>query len=163
MNFTRGKVFSRNNNIEVLNYNLEDDYYSFIKKNSEKGYEQVILTTDFMLAILKYYFIDRKFTIKEIIPVDEEGFLVSKFESYIERIEEDRDQFLKLLEEMDFLFYEKNALDIFKMELSGKNKFDERIRLNVQINGIINIKESCYEEEKENIRNVILTHFGWKQ
>lgn len=162
MNFKRAKIFNKENRIHIIEYKQNDDYYSFIKDNSEQGFEQVILTTDFMLAILKHYFLKRNFVIKEILPIDEDPFLVDKFKSYLEKIEEDRGQFAYLLSEMDFLLHEKNALDIFKIELSGKSLSDERIRFNVQINGVVQIKDTCYEEEKEELIKVITAHFGWE-
>ncbi|MDF9597884.1 hypothetical protein P5808_28645 [Bacillus cereus] len=163
MNFTRAKIFSKENEIQMLEYGSDIEYYSFIKEKSEQGYEQVILTTDFMLAILKYYFIDRKFAIKGIVPVDEEESLVSKFKYYIDKIEEDRVYFTYLLTELDFLFNEKNSLDIFKIELSGKSLSGERMRFNIQINGIVQIKDSCYQIEKDVLIKVITGHLGWRK
>ncbi|WP_322923597.1 hypothetical protein [Paenibacillus campi] len=160
MKFKKAKLFFKDNKINLVEYTVGTDYYEFIKQNSQNGYEQIILTTDFMLAIIKYYFIERRFNISEIVPVDEDEFLVNKFKYYLEKIEENREQFMYLLSEMDFLFYEKNALDIFKIELSGKTLDEKRMRFSAQINGIIIIDENSYEKEKKVICNIVAGHLG---
>lgn len=162
MEFRRAKIFSKENKVFLLDYDINDDYYAYIKKHSDEGYEQVILTTDFMLAILKHYFINRKFNLKEILPIDDEPFLVEKFQRYLEMLEDDREKIIYFLSELDFLLYEKNALDIFKIELSGKSLSEKRTRFSAQINGIICINVPSYEEEKEELIKVISNHLEWE-
>ena len=165
MNFKKGKVFIKEK-AELIPYIDGQDYYDLIKNCGNKGYTQIILTTDFILEIFKYYFIKRKFNLVEIIPLDDDEIeMKNKFKQYTTMLEEDRDNFTYIISDLDFLSKEKNSVDIFKIELKGSSLNGKRVRINIQINGIIHITDTCYEDEKAVLCEIINKHLSenrWK-
>ena len=131
-------------NIVVFDYSSQDDYYSFVKKYRDKGYSQVIITSEIMVDLIKYYFIERKFRLAalELIAMDPE--LHNELDTIINEMSEDRDYFSILLSRLDFLL-EETSIDIKKVELN--NKLDTSIYL--QVNGIFGISEKKYDVESQ--------------
>lgn len=159
MKLIKGKVFIKDSDVIIAPYEEGKDYYQLIKEYNEKGYEQIILTTDFMTAILKFYFIQKKYSISDIHPLDEDEIEVKKrFENYVEIIKEDRDYFANLIEDLSILAEGKNSIDIFKIELKGKNAAGQRNMLFVQINGVITMTNDSYAEEESQICAIIKSH-----
>lgn len=159
MEFTKGKVFIKDSEVIIAPYEEGKDYYQLIRDYNEKGYEQIILTTDFMTTILKYYFIQKKYVISDIQPLDEEETeLKNKLERFVEIIKEDRDNFAYLMEELGVLAEGKNSIDIFKIELKGKNAEGIRDMISVQINGIIMVSKDSYSDENVVISEIIKNH-----
>lgn len=166
MNFRFGKMFRykdyEKKSIKIIDYNPEDEsnYYAFIKKQSDNGYIQIIINSNIMMFLLKYYFIERKFTITSILFTEEDEKFVEECTKIIEKVNNDRAHFVDLIDQIKFLSNE-DCIEIFKISLRGK-KGNDTIRIEIQANGITKINENKYNEEacylKDKLESYIYAH-----
>ncbi|WP_426348678.1 hypothetical protein ACPWSR_13100 [Alloiococcus sp. CFN-8] len=156
MKMLLGKLFTKYydaGNKEIINigYNPEDytDYYSFVKTQHVLGYRQVILTSEIMIELVKYYFLERKFKVVSIDLMEEDSHLSSDLEYIIEKTTCDRAYFANLIKHLDFIS-EKSSIDIKKIELAGKEN-NNYIKTFFQVNGIVGVSRDEYNNELSKI------------
>lgn len=152
MKIKNGKLFIKENCISPISCN-DRDYYKFIKKYSEQGYYQVILSSMIMIDLLQHYFIDRKFEINSITFMEEDNEIEEEIEILLEKIKENRERFYYLVEKLKFL-NEDSSIDVKRIELSHFDKSGST-NLYLQANGLYGINENKYEEEEKYIKDIV--------
>lgn len=153
MKMKSGKFYLKNDNITPIEYDKEMDYYKFVKKYNNLGYYQVILPSDVMIEILKYYFCDRKFKIVSVELLEEDDDLSSEINFLIDQIGNDRDFFVDLVERLNFL-KSNSSVEIKKIELSSY-KNNESTLLYFQVNGVFGIDNDSYEKEIQYLSEIV--------
>lgn len=153
------KLFrNQENNIVGINYSNRDQqqYFSFIKEQQEKGFYQVIITSRLMLKILEKYFLEYNYKIEDL-RFEEDDEEVEKQKNYIlDEIENDRGYFIKLVDKLKFL--SKNlSIDIYEMSLTSLKTYGN---IKIKVNGIINTDDIKFDEI-ENICEIIKENI-WK-
>lgn len=141
-------------NIEIPEYHYEDeDYYLFVKKNSDNGRIQVIVSSDLMIHLLKYYFYDRCGTILSINLVEEDDDFHLAINEALELIKDNRDAFSLLLDRLYFLRNE-NSIDIqdFLVRIPSE---PEPIFVTIQSNGVIHIEANSSSNEANNLKEIV--------
>lgn len=138
-----------NNKLISRTYSLEnDDYYRLVKENFQNGYKQVIITSKMMTSILKDYFLNRNFIVGQIEFMVDDSSLNHEINKLLENIRRDRAYFGDLINKIDFLS-DESAIDIKKIELTGKSCDNRSMKILVQVNGIYGITDKCFEEESQ--------------
>lgn len=143
------------NKILPISYSpTQDEYYKIVKENCQKGYKQIIITSNMMTSILKKYFYDKKFNIATLEFMEEDEALKTEVELILAKMRQERGYFGELLNKICFLSTE-SAIDIKKIELKGRNDKDSAVSILLQVNGIFGINEKCFDEESKILLQMI--------
>ena len=146
-----GKLFGEYENgktkLTSIAYDPDKEYYSFLKIYRDKGYHQIILTSDLILSILSYYFIKRKMHISEIAFFEDDENLNREISALITECNEDRAVYFELQNKLNFLF-DNESIEIKRIELTGEYGISDNLRaIFFQANGIVGIDKEIYNEE----------------
>lgn len=126
MKLKEGKIFrnSKKNtsNIEIIikEYDkTKNDYYAFLKRYSDLGLKQVIITSEIMIRLIEVYMVEREFDIIKIDFMVEDDDLNNEINSYLSGVRENRAKLGYLLERLRFLTQD-DSIDIKSITLQGK-------------------------------------------
>lgn len=138
---------------------INKDYYSYVKRYCDKGFNQFIITSEYMMELLEYYFLERKFSITEIIFLEDDLELEENISWHLERLTEDRAYYNKLIDRLKFLF-DDSSIDIKRIVLQGKLLDQKKGYMSImaQVNGIYSIdlkQEEHFNEENKKIISII--------
>lgn len=151
-----GKVFKSTINDDLLynNYSPAIEYYSFLKSCSDKGLRQVIITSEIMISLLKYYFVTRCFEITEIeFMVDDED-LSASIKKLLQKLNTDRAYWGELQNQLEVL-NECSSIDIKKICIKATNT-ENSFLMFIQVNGIFGISENVFDNEATELTKAIL-------
>ncbi|WP_411328189.1 hypothetical protein [Eubacterium callanderi] len=160
MNFKYGKIFKNNQTqkIEVVSYMSSCDYYSFIQEKKSLGLSQVIISSELMLKSIEFYFLDRKFDIMGIELMEKDNIFCDEIDDYIQKTNKDRGYFTRLMEKLKFLS-DTDTIEILKVNLRKRNESGSPTSVLIQVNGIVRINDTSYEEEVKEIKREIERYF----
>lgn len=151
-----GKVFKSkiNDELSYNNYPPEVEYYSFVKGCADKGLRQVVITSEIMISLLKYYFITRRFEITEIeFMVDDED-LSASIKALLQKLNADRAYWGELQKQLEFL-NECASIDIKKICIKASSA-ENSFLMFIQVNGIFGISENVFDiEATELVREIM--------
>ena len=158
MKYQHGKFFKKgfpsNKELVKIEYSpAKDEYYSFVKKQREKGFGQVIVTSEMMIKIIKDYFLEKKFRIAKIEFMIEDNGLENEVNGILNKLYDDRGYFNLLVDKLMFLI-EESSIDIKKIDLKGRSD-NKSTSIYVQVNGVFGINENDFLEESENMIRII--------
>ena len=138
------KLFQNiNQEILPIEYSEIDqrNYFNFVKTQYQKKLRQVIITSEIMLHILEKYFVEYNFRIINIYFAEGDIELEEKLQKVLERVEENRGYFLKLLKELECIA-DNSSIDIESIELKSLNKKDGKyLNFKIWVNGILSIEK----------------------
>lgn len=138
------KLFQNiNQEIFPIEYSEIDqrNYFNFVKTQYQKKLRQVIITSEIMLHILEKYFVEYNFKIINICFAEGDIELEEKLQKVLERVEENRGYFLKLLKELECIA-DNSSIDIESIELKSLNKKDGKyLNFKIWVNGILSIEK----------------------
>lgn len=152
-----GKFFwkykNENRMLNVFDYEPANnrDYYEYVKHYHQLGFHQLILTSDLIIDLVSYYFLEKHMSIGEIEFMEEDESLDEKIQNLIENCRIDRGYFTELIKELNFIC-EETSIDIKRIVLI--NQFDFNMlpkSIFFQVNGIIGIDEKSYENEIQSL------------
>lgn len=157
MQYKYGKLFKNVRiselNIEALDYDTSNDYYSFVHEKSMDGYQQVLLTSEIMLFLLDYFVIDRGFKIDNIEFLEDDSDLANEMNIYIEFACRDRARYKQITEKLEFIS-NNSSIDIKKISISCKESSEYKT-IFFQVNGVIGIDFKNYVVESDVIVNEV--------
>lgn len=130
-----GKVFRKDNTYFVLPISLEN-YYDQIKKYKTDGYNQVILTADVLIKILKQEFVNHSAKILRIELMDNQDDYQNEVNDLITAVSEDRGKSVILFDELANLDH-SDSIELRNVKLSVRN-FDDALIIAISNNGYIN-------------------------
>ena len=152
------KLFQNiNQEILPIEYSEIDqrNYFNFVKTQYQKKLRQVIITSEIMLHILEKYFVEYNFKIINICFAEGDIELEEKLQEVLERLEENRGYFLKLLKELECIA-DNSSIDIESIELKSLNKKDGKyLNFRIWVNGILSIEKGQENYLLEEITNLV--------
>ncbi len=152
------KLFQNiNQEILPIEYSEIDqrNYFNFVKTQYQKKLRQVIITSEIMLHILEKYFVEYNFRIINIYFAEGDIELEEKLQEVLERLEENRGYFLKLLKELECIA-DNSSIDIESIELKSLNKKDGKyLNFRIWVNGILSIEKGQENYLLEEITNLV--------
>lgn len=149
-----GAVFTKlfrsfeNNHIvvDLVRYNPSNDYYNLIEEQYKLGKKQIILNSSFMIQLLEFFFIEKKFSINSFEFAEDDGEYSERFKEIVKDVNKKRVNFKSLLNNLETIRSE-DSIEIFQMKL----KDDENdINLSFKSNGIVIMNKEFYESEEKN-------------
>lgn len=150
-----GKFFwefeNDNRKLRIFDYDpaKDCDYYGYVKHYHQFGYHQLILTSDLILDLVSYYFLEKHLSISKIEFLEDDLNLNNRIQSLIESCKSDRAYFAELIKELNFIS-EESSIDIKRVSLINRiNQTEKPKSLFFQVNGIIGIDEKNYTNEIE--------------
>lgn len=154
-----GKAFEKKESdrktIRFLLYDpsQEQDYYSFVRNKRELSYNQVIITSNMMMDVLDYYFLERHASISNIELMESDDHLEQEIQNVLSKIDGDRAYYSKLIMLLNFI-KEESSIDLKKISIKNRNK-DDQFRLYIQVNGLIGVDEAVYNRESDKIAYIL--------
>lgn len=151
MDFFEKKIFlyRETNSLVIKDLPPQTNYYKFVQENSEKNYNQFIITSDIMLDLLKFYYLKKEAKIVELDLMEDDSSFDLEFKNHIKQMTKDRAYFAHFLEEVRWL-YSHESIDLKKIRV--KYRINEKpVDITIYINGIISINnnESIEDELKQ--------------
>lgn len=157
----KGKIFRliNSNQLKIEPYNDEYDYYEFIKNERKKGYQQFIITSEYMIKLLEVYFLIRKFRIIDISFIEEDASLIEDIEYFLNKLkkEEHSSDNFNILKKQLMVLNDEESIDIKKIVIQGRTLdcFDKETQITIMVNGVIFIdNESFFSEADYLITNL---------
>lgn len=129
-----GKVFRKDNTYFVLPISLEN-YYDQIKKYKTDGYNQVILTADVLIKILKQEFVNHSAKILQVELMDNQDDYQNEVNNLITAVSEDRGKSIILFDELADLEH-SDSIELRNVKLSIRNS-QENLIITISNNGYI--------------------------
>lgn len=162
MKHTMSKLFGKyeNGKTIVASFVYDDsktDYYTFVKVCRGKGYHQIILTSDIILSMLSFYFINKKMNISEIKFFEDDENIQDEIDVLLAECKQDRAFFSKLKEELSFLF-DNESIEIKSIEMIGNYNYkgeDMPKSIFFKANGIIGIDKYVHDKEICVVKNFV--------
>ncbi|MCI7098305.1 MAG: hypothetical protein MR966_05210 [Lachnospiraceae bacterium] len=160
MSFQNSKLYINNGRIENVEYNPSVNiYYSLVERYHKLGYKQIIISSNLMLEILKYYFVQRNYKICKIEFIEDDEEFSEEINSIIRELATDRSKWNKFVNKIDFLI-ENYSIDINKITMIGCNRNKSgSTEISVQLNGILIIDSEDYSFEVNSICNILERYF----
>lgn len=139
------------NVVDLVTYNPNNDYYNLIEEQYNLGKKQIILNSSFMIQLLEFFFVEKKFNIKSFEFAEDDGEYSERFKKIIINVNKNRNIFHKLLDNLETIRSE-DSIEIFQMIL---NDDDNDIILNFKSNGIIIMDKEYFDEGKYQIESFL--------
>ena len=157
MIFNMIKLFQKNNSGEIkiydFDYDLKCDYYDFIKEYINRGFRQVILTSNIMLKVIERFIVDLNFDIYRIDFMEDDDELEYNVNTIIKEAEKNRIEYFKLFDLLESV-REESSIDIKKVYLKGKIE-SHTVDIFLQVNGIVGISKNENKSMIEKIKKYV--------
>lgn len=154
----KAKFFWKKNNslkeISCIEYNDEIEYYSFLKNCHSQGYRQIIITSELMIEIVKYFVMEKNLSVIKIELAEDDHELKEELKFLIEQTIRDRVFFQQLIEKLYFLA-EQSSIDIQRVYIKGRNHEKAAINFFIQSNGIIGVNIDSFKSISNDIKKII--------
>ncbi len=158
MRYRKAKFFWKKNHsskvISCIEYDDETEYYTFIKKCHSQKYRQIIITSELMIDIIKYFAIEKQWLVFEIDLAEDDHELKQDLEVLINNTNQDRIYFHQLIDELCFLS-EQSSIDIKRVYIKGRDVEGVAINFFIQSNGIIGINTESFDNISNDIKKII--------
>lgn len=117
-------------------YNDNADYYSFLQKQCDAGYRQVIISSEAMIALMKEATEKANLKVYDIELVEDDESLKNEIDSLIYMASDHKTGFNILINRLYFLS-EESSIEIKRIRLNGRSESKEPIDMYLQSNGIV--------------------------
>ena len=134
------KVGDVNKHVVCQKYSDDEEYYSFLKKQYDIGYRQIIISSEVMIELIKEFVINFGLRVYRIEFMEADSSLTNEIEVLLEHMKERPILFATLLEKLNFLA-ETTSIDIGRIDTSGRLENNIALNMFVQSNGIIGISD----------------------
>jgi hypothetical protein len=146
MQYEKAKFFfdDKKGNVHCIPYNDKIDYYSFIKRYREEGYNQLIITSQIMISLIQFLVLEKNLIVYEVKFMEENIELDEKIKILLSKLKFDLSLLPYFLDELRFL-EDKSSIEIKKISFKGRDEAGNAINLYIQVNGIIAINSEMYD------------------
>lgn len=135
----------------------KSDYYSFVRDYIDHEYSQIVVPSNILIALLKECFLEKKAKIVLIDFLEDDDNNKSEFEYLVETVNNKREYFVNLMEELNFLSGQR-TVELKRIRL--KYRLDGKvIDFSLSVNGLLSIGGSG-EVEKEIF---YITNYIWEK
>lgn len=131
--------------IHPISFCDDEEYYSFLKRQFDEGYRQIIISSEAMIELIKECVIELGLKLYNIEFAEEDASLSEDVDELLKAIAERPVLFNTLIEQLHFLA-EKSSIDIYRVSIDGRLENGEAVDIFIQSNGILAISESCNDE-----------------
>lgn len=157
MAYKKCKVFSKiindSRKIVCIDYDDSEDYYSFIKKNHEKGFIQVIITSQIMIQIIEELVFKRDFSVSNMEFMEEDDSYNKDIKSLIVNNKDIKKYHNFIIRELEFLS-EKTSIEIKRISFK-KMEGDIPIMFYIQSNGILGVNREGFDYVSSEITKLV--------
>lgn len=141
----KGKLFKYlvSNSVKCIEYDVNQNYYTFIQEKKKDGYCQCIITSDIMIDIIQSFLLQGDIEITSIKFMIDDDELNSEIKSILALMRENFAYWEILKSKLSFLS-QKDSIEIKKVSfrvLTGMGAL-----FSVQVNGIIIATENVYKD-----------------
>ena len=149
-----GKVFQniQTSDIECFLYDPQQNYYSVVQSALESGYQQSILTSSVMIALIEEFLLKYGSIVTEIEFSVEDEEVNQEIKKIIEKMNDNGAYWAILKDKLSFLS-EYNSIDINKVSIQSKH--GNGFLLSLQANGIFDVTEHAYDLVATEMCNVV--------
>lgn len=146
MQYEKAKFFfdDKKGNVHCIPYNDKINYYSFIKRYREEGYNQLIITSQIMISLIQFLVHEKNLIVYEVEFMEENIELDQKIKILLSKLKADFSLLPYFLDELRFL-EDKSSIEIKKLSFKGRDEAGRAINLYIQVNGIIAINSEMYD------------------
>lgn len=159
MKSKEAKIFrnSEKGSLVCVEYNTDKSYFDFIAEQKSAGLEQLIITSDIMIALIKMLVIEQEFELTSIEFMDEEEDLDSSIATLIDKVQQNNLFFAELLDKLRLLSDEQ-SIDILRIKLK-RRKNCSSTSLKIQANGIFFTDDDSYNSMSTNLLELVHTSY----
>lgn len=122
-----------------------EDYYSFLKRQFDDGYRQIIVSSEVMIELIKSSVINQGLKVYKIEFTEEDSSLSEDISCLLDAMTAHRVLLNTLIEKLLFLA-ETSSIDIKRIYISGRLECGIAVDLFIQSNGIVAISDSADEK-----------------
>lgn len=148
MLFQKAKLFwyMQNGERQICYIPFDDncEYYDFLRKYHDKGYKQIIITSEFMSDLMRVFCQEQNLSVYEIDLMEDDEDLDAELKNILQQMESDRIYFERLLSEIKFLS-EQSSIDINRIYFKGRYN-GVAVRFFIQANGIIGVVPNFFNK-----------------
>lgn len=146
MQYEKAKFFfdDKKGNVHCIPYNDKINYYSFIKRYREEGYNQLIITSQIMISLIQFLVHEKNLIVYEVEFMEENIELDEKIKILLSKLKADLSLLPYFLDELRFL-EDKSSIEIKRLSFKGRDEVGSAINLYIQVNGIIAINSEMYD------------------
>lgn len=130
-----------------------NEYYDFLKEYHDKGYRQIIITSELMANLMKFFVQEKNFSVYQIELMEDDEELDTELNDILQKMEMNRAYFDKLLSKIHFLS-EQSSIDINRIYFKGRVQ-RIAVRFFIQANGIIGITHQSYNDIANQIKKYL--------
>ena len=150
----QGKMFKNvvSSKVECIEYDINQNYYSFIRDKQKKGYNQCIVTSDIMIEIIQYFLLKGGIEVTSISFMVDDEELKSEIQSILDSMKQNAAYWEILKNKLSFLS-QNDSIEIKKVNfriLTGTG-----ILFSVQVNGLVIVSENGYNTVCKKISNIM--------
>ena len=113
------KVGDVNKHVVCQKYSDDEEYYSFLKKQYDIGYRQIIISSEVMIQLIKEFVMNFGLRVYRIEFMEADSSLTNEIEVLLDHMKEYPILFVTLLEKLNFLA-ETTSIDIGRIYTSGR-------------------------------------------
>lgn len=154
MSFQKAKLFwhARNGQRQICYVPFNDDceYYVFLKEYHDKGYKQIIITSELMSGLMRFFCQEKNLSVYEIDLMEDDEDLDAELNDILQKMESNRAYFGRLLDKLHFLS-EQSSIEINRINFKGRHD-GKPVRFFIQANGIIGIIPNSFDEIARQIK-----------
>lgn len=154
MSFQKAKLFwhARNGQRQICYVPFNDDceYYVFLKEHHDKGYKQIIITSELMSGLMRFFCQEKNLSVYEIDLMEDDEDLDAELNDILQKMESNRAYFGRLLDKLHFLS-EQSSIEINRINFKGRHD-GKPVRFFIQANGIIGIIPNSFDEIARQIK-----------
>jgi len=126
------------------------EYYEFLKRYHDKGYKQIIITSELMSDLMRLFCQTKDLSVYRIDLMEDDEDLDAELKDILQKMELDRIYFGRLLDKIHFLS-EQSSIDINRIYFKGR--YDGiALRFFIQANGIIGVVPKFFDEVARQIK-----------
>ena len=114
----------------------EEEYYSFLKRQFDAGYRQIIVSSEAMIELIKDFVLEHGLKVYRSEFAEDDSSLSDDIDNLLNEITVRPVLFSTLIEKLRFLA-ETSSIDISRIYISGRSKDGKAIDLYIQSNGIV--------------------------
>ena len=148
------KLGDADKNIIYKGFNDEEEYYSFLKKQFDDGYRQIIVSSEIMIELIKDFVINQELKIYKIEFAEEDQSLIDDISNLRDAVSAKPVKFNALIEKLLFLS-QTSSIDISRIYISGRLKNGAAVDSYVQSNGIVAISENIDNKILDRVSAII--------
>lgn len=149
MVFSKAKLFKKTDAnkeyICAISYDERDEYYTFLKKQKNEGYKQVIVTADIMIDIIRMTCLEKNYAIYKIELAEDDDEIQHEINLLIDKTQQNKAFFGDLIQKIEFLA-EQSSIDLARVYIKGQYADGFAPNMFIQSNGILGVNKESFED-----------------